>query len=144
MSELRGAHAMTRISPSEVYYATYVLLSKVGSRGPASAGDAHKGVIGITAVEGFLSLAFLALASALVHRRLDLRHWGIWAWYLGLLAVNYYFLVFRGDGVRFAEQQHLLSQSKRSALRVVSIATLCAVAIFAAVSGVIYRETVHA
>jgi hypothetical protein len=107
---------------NEIYLSVYVLFFRIGAgQWPSHVNaDAHKGVAGVAVVEIILLITLLDWIQSLSG------HFGINRWVPGIAAVviyaiNYYFLVIRGNGVAFEKQFGSFRKSKRLTLRLAAI-----------------------
>lgn len=81
------------------------------------AANAHKGVAGVTIVEGCLCIVALGWVEVALGHRFQISEWIIGAALLVLALANFYFLIDRKRGLNFELQFDDLSRSKRLFLR---------------------------
>ena len=110
----------------ELYLSVFVIFYRVAAGlWPATFNaDAHKGVAGLSAVEGLLGLSAFAWLQVLASRRFELNPLIIGAIFLLLYFVNNFFLVSRRAGVEFNTEFNRFSVVKRTLLCAGAIAVV--------------------
>jgi hypothetical protein len=86
-----------------LYKMLFALFYKLGSgQWPAAFdADVHKGVIGVSLLEAIFALSISNIIEAKSGHNLVFSHWWLWVFFLGLVGLNYYFLVSLKLGIDF-------------------------------------------
>ena len=98
-----------------LYKILFALFYKLGSGQwpPALDADVHKGVIGVSLLEAIFALSASNIIEANSGDKLVFSHWWLWAFFLGLVGLNYYFLVSLRLGIDFLQELGNYPRRKR-------------------------------
>lgn len=127
----------------EVYLSVFVLFYRYFAGQWSATMNAHKGVAGVSIVQGVIVITLENWIGAFTGRRLELDRWVLWIVIVLIYAANYYFLVIGGTGVAFEKQFGTFPKSKQITLRLAAIGIFLATGIIFFFSAAAYHRALH-
>ena len=101
-----------------IYQMLFAFFYKLGSgQWPAELNaDAHKGVVGVSLLEAIFALSISNIIQANTGHRITVAHVWLWAFFLGVVGLNYYLLVSLRLGIEFIPKLEHYPKPKRACL----------------------------